>query len=357
MLKTVKTMTIYSLCHFLVDLVSCIFVLGVAPNFCDDSNYDFMYPLYVTEVIVYNFFAFAFQVPLGALMDKFKIYKYVGIIGFSLIGLCYVVGPPNPILLASIVGIGNALFHLEGGVNAFNESKGKAFLNGLFVAPGAMGIFLGRSFHEMIVPTYWPILLIFLAIGLLVLVQNKDVEFVNQEQERIIKEGRKFKVEDVLIIAILIGISIVVRSIGVSAIKYDWKNALEIGIIFTILTVLGKAFGGFIGDRLGYKITVVVALALSCVLIICGFNIPFFGYLGNFLFNVPMAITLLMLEKSNIKNLATMVGSNTLFLFIGYVICLFPSTWNNISVIITSIVLAITCIYGAFYKYEKVEEL
>ena len=142
MVTKIKSMSIYSICHFIVDFVSCIFVLGIASNFCMDANGEFSYDLYVMEVIIYNFFAFAFQVPMGFIMDKLKVYKYVGIIGFCLIGICYVWGFGNPIILSSIVGIGNGLFHLEGGTNAFDNSKGKAFLNGLFVAPGAMRNFL-----------------------------------------------------------------------------------------------------------------------------------------------------------------------------------------------------------------------
>ena len=144
--KIIKSMGIYSICHFIVDFVSCIFVLGVAPTFCYDENGVFMQNIYIAEVILYNFFAFAFQVPMGFIMDKLKLYKYVGIIGFCLIGICYLLGFGNPILLSCIVGIGNGLFHLEGGVSAFENSKGKAFLNGVFVAPGTLRYFLRLIF-------------------------------------------------------------------------------------------------------------------------------------------------------------------------------------------------------------------
>lgn len=143
--KLVKTMGIYSFCHFIVDFVSCVFVLGIAPRFCYDAQGMFDNNAYILEIIFYNFFAFAFQVPMGLIMDKLKLYKYVGIIGLCLIGICYTLGFGNAIVLACIVGIGNGLFHLEGGVNAFEKSKGKAFLNGLFVAPGAMRNFLRYS--------------------------------------------------------------------------------------------------------------------------------------------------------------------------------------------------------------------
>ena len=138
----IKSMTIYSICHFIVDFVCCLFVLGVAPAFCENNE------MYYAEVIIYNFFAFAFQVPMGFLMDKFKIYKYVGIIGFCLIGICYALGFGNAVVLSSIVGIGNGLFHLEGGVNAFENSKGKAFLNGVFVAPGTLRNIFRNNFYS-----------------------------------------------------------------------------------------------------------------------------------------------------------------------------------------------------------------
>lgn len=355
MSRIVKSMSIYSICHFLVDFVSCLFVLGVCPQFCCDADGFFQDKIYVLEVIIYNFFAFAFQVPMGYLMDKYKVYKYVGIIGFCLIGICYVLGFGNPILLSSIVGIGNGLFHLEGGVNAYNNSKGKAFLNGFFVAPGTWGIFLGTFFYSTIATTFLPILLIGLAIVLLLFVQKDKVKFVEEEQEKIAQKGMPFKMHDVLSIALLIGVSIIVRSIGGGAIKYTWKPAdvFWIGFVYSSFVLAGKMFGGFIADRFGLKKTLVVALSLACMSLLLGFKYPVFGYLGIFLFNIPMSITLLLLEKCNTKYLATMVGSNTLFLFIGYLICLNPITLNNYAVLITSIILAIFSILIAFRIFEN----
>ncbi len=353
--KLIKSMSIYSICHFIVDFVSCLFVLGVAPAFCYNENGEFLQNIYIAEVIIYNFFAFAFQVPMGFLMDKYRIYKYVGILGFCLIGICYAIGFGHPIVLSSIVGIGNGLFHLEGGVNAYESSKGKAFLNGFFVAPGTYGIFLGTFFFDQLATTYVPLILIIFAIILLCFVQKDELPYVSEEQNKITKNGNIFKFHDILSIALLIGVSIVVRSIGGGAIKYAWKlsDVLWIGLVYSTFVVLGKMFGGFIGDRVGLKKTALVALILSCISLLLGFNIPFFGFLGIFLFNIPMSITLLLLEKCNTKYLATMVGSNTLFLFIGYLICLNPLTFNNYAVLIVSILFAVASIYGAFKIFES----
>lgn len=92
-----------------------------------------------------------------------------------LIAFCYLINYNNAFMLATIVGIGNALFHLEGGVNVYSISDRKAFFNGLFVAPGALGIFLGTTFHNELIITYLPVILIILAIILLYFVQKKEI--------------------------------------------------------------------------------------------------------------------------------------------------------------------------------------
>lgn len=40
-----------------------------------------------------------------------------------------------------IAGIGNAMFHIGGGIDVLNISDKKATLSGIFVSTGALGIF------------------------------------------------------------------------------------------------------------------------------------------------------------------------------------------------------------------------
>ena len=359
--KLVKSMSIYSICHFIVDFVSCLFVLGVAPAFCFNKNGDFLQDMYIAEVIMYNFFAFAFQVPMGYFMDKYKIYKYVGIIGFCLIGICYVLGFGNPILLSSIVGIGNGLFHLEGGVNTFDNSKGKAFLNGLFVAPGTWGIFLGTFFYNQLADTYLPLVLIVLAIILLAFVQKDNIDFIDEEQEKVSRNGNLFKAHDVLSIAILIGISIVVRSIGGGAIKYAWKPAdvFWIGFLYSSCVLLGKMFGGLIGDKFGLKKVATISLIASAFCLGFAQNIPALGIIGILLFNMTMPITLIMASiiLPNSKGLA--FGLTTLALFVGAVpslIGLWTSETFNVLLVMIGIFVSAIIFYIGAILYDRLEE-
>lgn len=336
--------SIYSLCHFIVDFVCAIFILGKLPYFANTNSELF------TAIIIYNFFAFAFQVQLGYILDKFKVYKYIAIIGICFIGLCYLISFNNVFMLATIVGIGNALFHLEGGVNIYSVSERKAFLNGLFVAPGALGIFLGTTLHDELVLTYLPIILIIISIFLLFLVQKQEIN-------KGLEKNRKCSLDNskISLIVILIGLSIIVRSIGGSAIIYNWKSEFVLGLIYTISIVIGKAFGGLLADKFGLLKVCLISLTCSTICLLFGYNIHVFAYIGILLFNIPMSITLTILENTLTKKIACAVGLNTMFLFIGFLICFIDITINNNFILIGSIILAMLSIYFAHKLYLKGE--
>lgn len=334
--------SIYSICHFIVDFVCAIFILGKLPYISNTSNE------FVTAMIIYNFFAFAFQVPLGYILDKLRAYKYVAIIGLCFIGLCYLINLNNVFMLATIVGIGNALFHLEGGVNIYSVSKRKAFLNGLFVAPGALGIFLGTTFHNELIVTYLPITLIIISIVLLFLVQKREI-YKGLMENRI----DNFNNFSIALIVILIGLSIIVRSIGGSAIIYTWKNDFILRFIYTLSIAIGKAFGGLFADKFGLFKVALISLACSAICLILGYNVHFFAYIGILLFNIPMSITLTILENTLSKKIACAVGLNTMFLFIGFLICFIDITINNNFILVGSIILAMLSIYFAHKLYLK----
>lgn len=337
-----SSMIIYSICHFIVDFVCAIFVLGKLVPIAESMQDAIM------AAIVYNFFAFAFQVPLGYILDKFKVYKYVAIIGMGLIGITYFISSKNIIALASVVGIGNALFHLEGGVNAYAISKGKAFINGLFVAPGALGIFLGTMFNEELIVSYVPIALITISIMLLFLIQTQDV---NKELTKI--NSRNISIKSCILIVLLIGVSIIVRSIGGSAIVYTWKTGFVLGFTYTLAIVLGKAIGGLVADKFGLLKVACISLLLSAVCLVLGHNYHMLAYVGIFLFNIPMSITLTILENTLTKKIACAVGLNTMFLFIGYIICFIDMTIDNNFVLVGSIILAALSIYFADKLYVR----
>lgn len=127
-----KMLTVYSLAHCVVDF-SCAFLMYRAVW---DS------PELGLCLLLYNFCAFALQMPLGLLADGWNRNGIAAAMGCVLVALAYL--PVWPALLLSVIaGVGNGLFHVGGGLDVLNDSERKASALGVFVSPGAFGLYLG----------------------------------------------------------------------------------------------------------------------------------------------------------------------------------------------------------------------
>jgi FSR family fosmidomycin resistance protein-like MFS transporter len=83
--------------------------------------------------------------PLGIIADKLNRNYLFAISGCVLIGFAY--GLVHiPIAAVVIIGIGNAMFHIGGGIDVLNISEKKLGALGVFVSPGAFGVYYGTMF-------------------------------------------------------------------------------------------------------------------------------------------------------------------------------------------------------------------
>lgn len=125
---------IYSLSHFSVDF-SCFFILfsGIA----DKTS------LEVTALgfFIYNIIAFGLQVVIGAICDKKPKFPS-GFIGCALVLIGVVIIKWYWLALI-IAALGNAFFHIGGGIDVLKNGQGKMTPNGIFVSTGALGVSLG----------------------------------------------------------------------------------------------------------------------------------------------------------------------------------------------------------------------
>ena len=135
----------YSVGHFCVDFACAFFVLRFGLTGADR----------VTALLLYNFFAFAVQMPLGLLTDRLGNGRV-----FSALGCAMVAAAPllrcAPLALCVAAGLGNALFHIGGGHDVLSASNGRAGALGVFVSPGAFGLFLGGALRTAAFPA-WPV--------------------------------------------------------------------------------------------------------------------------------------------------------------------------------------------------------
>ena len=127
-----RSLFCFTLAHFLVDF-SCAWLV-----FSRTSGDPFFY----TGLFLYNFCAFALQMPLGLLADRLRHGGRIASLGCAVLAvpLCVSLPAPGTVLLA---GTGNALFHLGGGMTILRQSPGRCAEPGIFVSSGALGIYLG----------------------------------------------------------------------------------------------------------------------------------------------------------------------------------------------------------------------
>lgn len=328
----------YSLGHFLIDF-SCAFLMF--HSIIASSNW------YLC-LLIYNFCAFALQAPLGLVVDKLSKNWLFALAGCVLVIAAYGVsalsGAAQAALAAVILlGLGNGLYHLGGGVDVLNMSKGRFGPVGLFVSPGAFGIFFGTLSGRGQSLASFVVVIALIAIALLVFtirralgdsyprnaafsLEMSSAPRLGQQQASRFSEAttdtRAPGLQKVLPTALLIAAAclffvVVLRSFAGMALSFEWKSLGYWGLIAVCAVVGGKATGGFLADRFGVLKTAAVSLGVATVLyLFSGSALP--GVLAILLFNMTMPITLCALVQIFRGAKGFAFGLLTFGLFLGF---------------------------------------
>jgi len=277
-------------------------------------------------VLVYNFCAFAMQMPLGLIVDKLNRNPLVAVCGAIMVGAAYglaaffVVGAAyGPVALPTaavlVIGTGNALFHLGGGVDVLNISERKLSALGVFVSPGALGIFLGTMLGKGngFSAVFFPVALVVAAAAILI---------VRRAQRGSYPQNAVFSLEGVNSRSVLVAIAclllvVCLRSFVGLALSFPWKSIGYWGVVLLCAVVLGKTLGGFAADRLGLKKTAMLSLGAAAILFLLP-SVPVAGVAAVLLFNMTMPITLWALARVMPGAKGFAFGLLTFALFIGF---------------------------------------
>lgn len=289
-----KLLALYSLAHFWVDL-SC--ALLVFRTMADEA--DFMLCL-----LLYNFCAFALQMPFGLLADRLDRNGVVAAAGCALVALAYLLPPPVP--AAVTAGVGNALFHLGGGVDTLNRSRESAWALGIFVSPGALGLFIGTLWGRGASPALWLGPAGLLVLGGLILALRRGPS--GNEAVDVSAPGGYAPLPPLFLVVVL-------RSYMGMNQAFDWKA--EWALVLTLALVLGKTAGSFAMDRLGARSASAISLGLASALYLAS-ALPLPGVLAVFLFNMTMPVTLWAAARVMPGAKGFTFGLLTFALFLGY---------------------------------------
>ena len=259
------------------------------------------------------------------------------------------------VLACIIAGIGNALFHVGGVIDVLNISDKKATLPGIYVATGAMGLYIGSKSTYLGIDKFYiiAIMLTISAISLFFLYkQGKEKYKINNEEPEFKNIPSK---EQIIMYCLLI--TICIRGYLGLIFNFEWKSNFFIGLIVVSAVALGKILGGVIGDKFGWKITSTISLIFSATLFIFAFDNMVCGILAILLFNMTMPITLTALSNMFYKNKGMAFGMTTIALFIGAVpVLLGYKDWlfDKVSLPIITIISAVVLYFG-LTKYETLE--
>ena len=224
-------LTVYSASHFLVDF-GCALLIFRTVSASGDPTVLF---------ILYNYCAFALQMPVGLLADKLNRNALMAAAGCALVALGCAFSAV-PLAAAAISGVGNALFHVGGGVDVLDDSEGKASSLGVFVSPGAAGLFLGTMLGKGGASLWIVNAAMALAAFSILLTAKKTDCLVSHNAPVSFKGMRKF---DVLLPALCLFFVVIIRSFAGMTMGFAWKGEGYWGVAALAAVVLGKTAGGF----------------------------------------------------------------------------------------------------------------
>ena len=323
-----KAMTaVYSLAHFFVDMC-CAFLMM-----------RFVRGGYGESFLFYNFCAFALQMPIGIILDKFGGGHRAAAAGCGLIFLSYfgaLWGLLTPAALCA--GVGNALFHAGGGVYVLDKYDSSGAL-GIFVSPGAIGLYLGTVWGKGGELSYiFPMLIMLFAAAFIF--ASPYIFKCDSKKGAAAENFFSFKASaHVITAAFLFFAVVVIRSIGGFALSFGWKITPMAAFASVLVTAGGKALGGFVSDFFGKEKAAAVSMLGAALLYLFSDNI-ICGLAAILLFNMSMPITLRAAADILGGGRGFSFGLLTFALFLGYV----PVYTANGGMQISKLTMTLLCI-------------
>lgn len=297
---------VHTLSHFAVDF-SCLFLLFGAFSASAAAEQSL-----ILGFLLYNALAFGLQFLLGALRDRFPRLPLASL-GCALT-LCALLLSPSmrvvsPLAPVLICALGNACFHVGGGVDTLLLANERMADSGVFVSSGSLGVLLGtlagKSGAAMAIPA------VLMALCLLLSLLTRPC--VGEARFHAANERRSFAVLLTLLLS-----AVLLRSMVGFLVPMPWKSEPAYLFLPACAAFLGKASGGFLADRFGARRVGFVSLFGAAILLVFLNRAPYLCAFGILLFNIPMPITLCAICDLFPRNTGLAFGLSTLMLLLGF---------------------------------------
>ena len=291
----------------------------------------------------YNVLAFALQPVVGLAVDRLRAGRPAAVAGAAMTAAALGLAAVAPAAIwpaVLLAGLGNAAFHVGGGVVTLRASRGWAGPVGVFVAPGAAGLALGIAAGKA-GAAWWPLAaaLVVLAAVLWTLPAPRFGAPVEGPGARLAPTPAGLAAAGAGVLVLLLAV-VGMRSLAGLTLDLPWKTDTALLIALTAAVVGGKALGGLAADRLGWRPVAVTALLASLPLLALGTTSPAAGIAGVLLLNMTMPITLAAVAAALPRGTEGFAfGLTCLALFFGSVPALLHLPWVATPAVLTILVV------------------
>ena len=289
----------YALCHFVVDFACVSTMLCAVSRVLGESGQGSM-EVVALSILLYDIVAFTLQLPIGIALDQLDKNSYAALLSYALVGAGVILSLV-PIALLEwpailLLAIGNALFHSAGGLSVLNISQKHAGPSGIFIATGAIGVFLGTQSAQMgrLQIAFSLLVLLFLCALITLVVQKVNKKYWNVYNVSF--DIPRLSSNTLLAIALL-SLVVALRSYVGMVMAFPWKSEMLLLVLSILGVFAGKALGGVVADRIGFRTTAIFSLIAAATLFVPSWEMPPMGLLAVFFFNFTMSITLASLAN------------------------------------------------------------
>jgi FSR family fosmidomycin resistance protein-like MFS transporter len=258
-------------------------------------------------ILAYNFLAFAPQIALGWLADRYRLLRAMGLAGCVLAAAGVLVGRHAPWPAVLLVATGNALFHVGAGGLVLRVAGGRAGLAGLFVGPGDLGVLVGVNLGRGV---WGGSLVPFALAGLAAAVPLLAVD----DEERAAPARVPASVWP--LVGVLCGAVLLrgVLSTWIGA-RQPLAWAMDAGLLVTAGVV--KTLAGFVADRVGWLLLGVVGAAAAIPCFAAGPQPGWQSLLATACVALPMPLTLAALSRLLPMRPGLAFGLTALWVYLG----------------------------------------
>lgn len=268
--------------------------------------------------LAYDMLAFVPQALIGRFSDRFpKIPLGAAGMIFLAGALLLFKASGDPYMPLAVLCLGNCMVHVNGAEVTLRTSGGRLSGSAIFVSGGSFGVVTGRLMGSAAAPV-WPLCILALtALPMAVLAQryivNSKIPSAQQCREfKYVKRG----VAGGIAIALAVVI-VAVRGYMGYGIPTSWnKTVMQTVMLFSFMGT-GKALGGILADRFGFKRTALISTGMAAPLLMFGDNIMIISLAGVMLFSMTMAITLGLIVSAIPQTPGLAFGWTTIGLFMG----------------------------------------